>query len=117
MGEHFPTPWRVEPYSFSIYADNVPKGPARVADMRGWGYLTGKGHGALALSDDKGVAIQKANAEFIVKAVNSHEALVKALHDIIAANNEFRKGMPDGWEGDPLQDACHEAAKLLLPLK
>lgn len=46
-------------------------------------------------------------------------ALVRALTDIIEANNEFRDGMPkayrDGreWEGDPLQDACDVAARLI----
>lgn len=77
--EHFPTPWRMDPHSFSIYAQDVPKGPARVADMRGWGYLTGKGHGALALPEALAVETQKANAAFIVLAVNNHDALVKAL--------------------------------------
>ncbi|MDB5607750.1 MAG: hypothetical protein JWP25_4650 [Bradyrhizobium sp.] len=83
MTDHFPPPWRVCPYALHIYADNVPKGPARVADLRGWGYLTGKGHGALGLSDDEGIKVQKANAELIVKAVNSHGPLVKALTDAL----------------------------------
>lgn len=79
MADHFPTPWRVCPDALHIYADNVPKGPARIADLRGWGYLTGKGHGALGLTHDEGTAVQKANADFIVKAVNSHDHLIKAL--------------------------------------
>jgi hypothetical protein len=41
------------------------------------------------------------------------DALVKALRDILAANDEFRAGMPDEWDGDPLQDAC-EAARVLV---
>jgi hypothetical protein len=82
MSEHTPTPWRKDEYALSIYADNVPKGPMRVADLRGWGYLTGKGHGALGLSRDEGIAVQEANATFIVKAVNNHDALVKALEKI-----------------------------------
>jgi hypothetical protein len=79
MSEHFPAPWRVDPHSFSIYAQDVPKGPARVADMRGWGYLTGKGHGALGLPEALAIETQKANADFIVKAVNNHDALVETL--------------------------------------
>ena len=31
------------------------------------------------------------------------------LKAIIKANDDFRAGMPDGWEGDPLQDACDDA--------
>lgn len=82
MAEHFPAPWHVDPLTASIYATDVPKGPARVADMRGWGYLTGKGHGALALSQDEAIDIQRANAAFLVKAVNNHDALVKHLHHL-----------------------------------
>lgn len=42
------------------------------------------------------------------------EFLAKAIHDIIEANNAFREGMPKDWDGDPLQDAINEGAKLLL---
>ncbi len=79
MSEHTPTPWRMDPTLHDIYADNVPKGPMKVADIRGWGYLTGKGHGALGLSYDEGVAVQAANAAFIVKAVNNHKPMDKLL--------------------------------------
>jgi hypothetical protein len=41
--------------------------------------------------------------------------LTRAVRAIIEANNDFRAGMPAEWEGDPLQDAINEAAKLLLP--
>lgn len=75
-------PWRVDEHAFSIYSDNVPKGPMRVLDIRGWGYLTGKGLGALGLSDAEGLAVQKANAALICEAVNafdSHKALIAEL--------------------------------------
>jgi hypothetical protein len=39
--------------------------------------------------------------------------LVAAIKVILAKNDEFRAGMPDRWEGDPLQDAC-EAARILI---
>ena len=42
-----------------------------------------------------------------------NDALVKALKNIIAANDDFRRGMPDEWEGDPLQDLCEEARALV----
>lgn len=42
-------------------------------------------------------------------------ALEAAIRSIIVANNDFRAGMPEEWDGDPLQDAINEAAKLLLP--
>lgn len=55
-------------------------------------------------------------AEQIVRAVNrdaQFEALVKALEEILSAEKDFREGMPDGWEGDPLTDACANARKSL----
>ncbi len=39
--------------------------------------------------------------------------LAEALQSILDANDDFRKGMPDGWEGDPLQDACTAARAAL----
>lgn len=57
-----------------------------------------------------------ANAALIIKAVNSHPDLVKALEDILEANKDFRDGLPhQDWEGDPLQDAC-DAAQAALSL-
>ena len=34
---------------------------------------------------------------------------LKLLNSIIDASEDFRRGMPDDWEGDPLQDAIDEA--------
>ena len=83
MANHLLTPWHVDPLSATVYASDVPKGPARVADMRGWGYLTGKGQGALALSQDEAIDIQRANAAFIVKAVNNHARLEADLAEAV----------------------------------
>jgi hypothetical protein len=88
---HTPTPWRIDSHFNSIYADNVPKGPMRVADIRGWGYLTGKGDGALGLDYDAAFEIQKANAAFIVKSVNAMPD-VEFLLDRLA---EFDPGEDD----------------------
>lgn len=41
------------------------------------------------------------------------DAMVKALKDILDANYDFRNGMPEDWEGDPLQDACAAALPLV----
>lgn len=37
----------------------------------------------------------------------------EALETILAANDEFRLGMPEEWDGDPLQDACAAARRVL----
>ena len=42
--------------------------------------------------------------------------LVAALETIIEANKDFRDGMPESWDGDPLQDACDAAEKLLTDI-
>jgi hypothetical protein len=47
------------------------------------------------------------------RAFAQRDDLVKALTEILAANKRFRAGMPGGWEGDPLQDACERAAAVL----
>lgn len=41
------------------------------------------------------------------------EAYRKALEEILAAEKDFREGMPPGWEGDPLTDACEAARRAL----
>jgi hypothetical protein len=60
---------------------------------------------ALAIADERA----KENVRLRVE----RDALVKALKTIIDANHEFLNSLPEDWEGDPLQDACFEAAKLL----
>lgn len=86
---HTPLPWKAETeFSCRIMAHNIPKGPMTICDIRGWGYLTGKGHGALGLSQEEAIAIQKANAELIVRAVNAHEDLIGALKKYATAELE-----------------------------
>lgn len=47
--------------------------------------------------------------EFLARA----QAAEKMLRVILEANKDFRDGMPEKWDGDPLQDACDAAARLL----
>lgn len=46
------------------------------AEVRGWGALTGRG-GGMGLSEDQAVAIQGANLQFLVDALNEKEAREK----------------------------------------
>jgi|GEM_PF-4594183 len=48
-------------------------GPCHVADIRGWGYLTGQGQ-ALALDSSSAIKAQKKAAQFIVDAMNEKMA-------------------------------------------
>jgi len=50
-----------------------------IADIRGWGYLTGKGHGALGISRDKAVEIQVANAAFISNSITDVLFLIEEV--------------------------------------
>lgn len=54
-----------------FYIEHPEKGWSHIADIRGWGFLTGGGTGALGLSDDEGKAIQDAIANEIVELWNS----------------------------------------------
>lgn len=93
MAEHTPTPWATElGFGSARVVATDHKGTFPICDIRGWGHLTGKGHGALGLSHDEGVAIQEANAALIVKAVNSHDALVKALQKVRSYNIDIADG-------------------------
>lgn len=47
------------------------------------------------------------------KAEADRDKLAMAIIEILKANDDFRAGMPQGWEGDPLQDACEAARKLV----
>ena len=42
-----------------------------------------------------------------LRALNAE--LVAALEKVVVANDEFRKTLPDDWDGDPVDDACKEA--------
>ncbi len=56
--------------------------------MRGWGHLTGRGHGALGLDDKTAISIHEANAALIVRAVNSHDAFMEVLSRWLACAEE-----------------------------
>ena len=89
-----PTPW-------TIY-DDVD--PLKIG-IKGFDRKIGGMHVATVIMPE--------NAELIVRAVNNHDALVKALREILEANKDFRDGLPQSWDGDPLQDACDAAQGLL----
>lgn len=73
MSEHTPTPWR------------LPKVPAEAPDAT---IVCDADGGSIADCTPAGPWIPEeqaeANAAFIVRAVNSHDALVKAIHDYLA---------------------------------
>lgn len=75
-----PGPWKVDPHCTTmIWTVGNPygKGQMRIADIRGWGHLTGQG--ACRFSEDKAAAIQDANAHLIAAAPELYEALTAVM--------------------------------------
>lgn len=67
--KHTPGPWHVGYRGLDIGCTNAKiGGHAKLFDVRGWGYLTGNGHGALGLTEDEAIAVQKANALLVATA-------------------------------------------------
>jgi len=85
MAKHIPGPWKVGYRLMNVVATNAKiGGDAPICDIRGWGYLTGKGHGALGLDQNEAEAIQTANANLIAAAPDMLEAL-KACAENLAS--------------------------------
>lgn len=76
-----PGPWVVGYLKgdVGVADDGKTGGYAKLFDVRGWGYLTGKGHGGLGLSEGEARVIQDANAHLIAAAPELYEACREAL--------------------------------------
>ena len=87
---HTPGPWTViGPVGF-VYADDpYGHGQMHVAQVRGWGHLTGRG-GGCAFSDKKAATIQDANAHLIAAAPD----LLAALKEVASHADDECGFMP-----------------------
>jgi hypothetical protein len=104
--KHTPLPWRIEgPDMFGDYNILPPK---KLDELLAIGAI---------VSNLRPRDVVAANASIIVLAVNSHYALMEALEGILAAEEDFREGLPQEWEGDPLYDACQRARAALSAAK
>lgn len=72
----------------------------------------GKAHPPSRDGEDHTDAWQRSVNERLSAWTPPRSEVERALDAIIAANAEFRKGMPDDWQGDPLQDAIERAAAI-----
>lgn len=76
---HTPGPWRVQgPVGHIVtVGDPYGHGSMFIAQVRGWGHLTGGG--ACRFDADKAVAIQDANAQLIAAAPEMKDAIERFL--------------------------------------
>jgi hypothetical protein len=84
-----PGPWTVQHYPhgdpYSIDCENAKIGGAsKLFDVRGWGYFTGKGHGALGLTAAEGVALQEANSQLVCAIRNAFPSLLARIERLEA---------------------------------
>ena len=110
MSKHTPTPWDVQPFGdgedgIGIVGLRTNAGVPYQSPTNGlvaWATL----HPTEIDADDPARA--QANAALIVKAVNSHAMLVKALEDIKAATLNGRVCDDVAWfgPGETLHDFC-----------
>ncbi len=105
---HTPGPWRVDPVCLAVLATNAKiGGDTKICDIRGWGYLTGHGHGALGLPEDEARAVQASNAHLIAAA----PAMLEALRGLVKYDDDY-----DGLSRrlGPLAVAAIEAARAAI---
>jgi hypothetical protein len=92
--KHTPGPWEQIIDGDMVGAMNpYGHGMMNIADIRGWGHLTGTG--ACRLSEKDAIAIQEANARLIASAPELLEAL-KTL--VLAVNNESSVSMYEAYD-------------------
>jgi uncharacterized protein (UPF0335 family) len=90
-----PGPWTVQHYPhgdpYSIDCENAKIGGAsKLFDVRGWGYFTGKGHGALGLTAAEGVALQEANSQLVCALRNAFPHLLARIERLEAEIADLR---------------------------
>lgn len=133
--EPFGLPWSVGPHGTDIWCPSLRGGETKPIDIRGWGYLTGQGHGALGLTEQEAFAVQRNLAERIVRAVNDDgtlrtklstveaetiERCAKVAHLVwfekVQAANKSEYGMPDGYRAEGACEASGQITKAIRAL-
>lgn len=103
-------PWQLDAFACYVWAPSEKGGDfplmdelgekGRVAELRGWGYYTGHGHGALGLDPDEGKRRQKLTGEHVARL---DPATVKALATELLNRRSVTSQASEG-------EALHETA-------
>lgn len=85
-------PWKLDAFACYVWAPSAKGGDfplmdelgekGRVAELRGWGYYTGNGHGALALPADEARERQRLTGEHVARL---DPQTVKAMAELALA--------------------------------
>lgn len=111
MSEHLNTPWTYDNDSGRIEGqhENPKMGSVHIADIRGWGYLTGLTEGyALGLSEAKALEVQRRRGE-----------LIAAAPDLLASlkNARFLIGKLAGGNGVGLNELDEEYSGMVAGIE
>jgi len=103
-----PGPWAFDEFGNYIY-QQIDLHP--IAEVRGYGYLTGKGHGGLGLLDDEALAVQSANANFIAHARKDIPALLSEISNLTSERDAAIKDARDNAHNSCRICAHYQAKK------
>jgi hypothetical protein len=131
MTDHTPTPWTYNDVSGAgleirgpVYLSKgielprgMPNSPIKIFEFTAPQIVQIAAERWVQFEPNGWSEMQQANAAFIVKAVNAHDALMEALEKILRANDDSVNAMPTEYDGDSLTDACDEARILLANVK
>ena len=106
---------KADNFGLQIWGKSQKGGDTHIIDIRGWGYLTGGGHGALGLSEADGIAAQKAVQAYAVAAWNAVPALIAERDALRAGLEEIANGLPEVRAAHRFSAARDLARQLLTP--
>jgi len=86
-----------------------------IADVRSWGYLTGKGVGALGLSDEEALKVQRELMALIVAAINALPGLIESARRVERLEAALKQSQePDMfWDQDDPERPYYSIEELL----
>ena len=88
---------KLGPYCTDLFVHEHKNGEpiAKLFDVRGWGYFTGKGHGALGLSDEDARKATRANGEFVEQLWNNADTISQALRALADMRGDIEKALQE----------------------